>query len=33
MVAIKQKPRQWVQLYYDGLKRLFVRGRILDVER
>jgi hypothetical protein len=33
MDAIKQEPRQWVQLYYDGLECLFVRGRILDVER
>jgi len=33
MDAIRQEPRQWVKLYYDGLERLFVRGRILDVER
>jgi hypothetical protein len=33
MDAIKQKPRQRVQLYHDKLEHLFVKGKTLDVER
>jgi hypothetical protein len=33
MDIIKQEPRQHVQSYYDRLECLFVRGKILDVER
>jgi hypothetical protein len=33
MDAIKQELRQWVQLYYDRLDCLFVKGRILDAKR
>jgi hypothetical protein len=30
--VIKQEPRQWVQLYYDRLKKLLIRGKIKEVE-
>jgi hypothetical protein len=33
MDAVWQEPRQRVQLYYDRLERVFIKGRILDVER
>ncbi len=33
MDVVHQEPRQRVQLYYDRLERLFVKGRILDGER
>jgi hypothetical protein len=33
MDAIKQEPRQRVESYYDRLKHLLVKGKILDVER
>ncbi len=33
MDAIMQKPRQRVQLYYDRLERLFVKGKIPNAKR
>jgi hypothetical protein len=33
MDAIKQKPRQRVQLYHDKLEHLFVKGKTFDAER
>ncbi len=33
MDAMHQEPRQRVQLYYDKLDRLFVKGRILNAKR
>ncbi len=30
MDAIRQELKQWVQLYYDKLERLFVKREILD---
>jgi hypothetical protein len=33
MNFVKQKLRQHVHIYYDKLERLFVKGKILDVER
>jgi len=33
MDAMRQEPRQKVQLYYDKLDRLFVKGRILNAKR
>jgi hypothetical protein len=33
MDAMHKKPKQSVQLYYDKLERLFVKGHILNVEK
>ncbi len=33
MDAIRQEPKQWVQLYYVKLEHLFVKGKILDAKR
>jgi len=33
MDAIKQKPQQRIQTYYDRLEQLFVKGKILNVEK
>jgi hypothetical protein len=33
MNFVKQKPRQHVHIYYDKLEQLFVKGKILDIER
>ncbi len=33
MDAIKQKPQQRIQTYYDKLEQLFVKGKILNVEK
>jgi hypothetical protein len=30
---VKQKPRHHVQIYYDRLEQLFVKGKILDAKR
>jgi hypothetical protein len=30
--VIKQEPKQWVQLYYDILEKLFTRGNIKEAE-
>jgi nicotinamide mononucleotide adenylyltransferase len=30
--AIKQEPRQWMQLYYDRLEKLLTRGKIKEAE-
>ncbi len=29
---MKQKPRQWVQLYYDKLEILFTKGNVKELE-
>ncbi len=31
--AIKQEPQQHIQTYYDRLQQLFVKGKILNVEK
>jgi hypothetical protein len=31
--AIKQKPREWVEKYFERLDKLFQRGKIGDVEQ
>jgi vacuolar-type H+-ATPase subunit E/Vma4 len=31
--VIKQELKQWVQLYYDRLEKLFTRGNIKEVEQ
>jgi len=33
MDAIKQEPQQHIQTYYDRLQQLFVKGKILNVEK
>jgi hypothetical protein len=33
MDAIKQEPQQRIQTYYDRLQQLFVKGKILNVEK
>jgi hypothetical protein len=30
---IRQEPKHRVQLYYNRLEKLFIKGKILDVER
>ncbi len=29
--SFKQEPKQWVQVYYDRMEKLFVRGKLEDV--
>lgn len=33
MDPIKQEPQQCIQTYYDRLQQLFVKGKILNVEK